>query len=345
MIYSVQYMRAIAALLVVIHHAAWKGEQYSSNPLYWFNVGGIGVDLFFIISGYIMCHTVDKKKIEFSSFIKARFLRIIPLYWLLTTLALSIYIFFPDKVNSSGGSTNIISSYTLFPTEGKYLINNGWTLSYEFLFYFIFSSCLFFNTLRKYLIPCFIILILVFSGWLIGDVHYLISFLTSEFLIEFMFGIFAFYFTKNIGTNIYYGVVLISISITAIVFVDMNNMEFNRSIQYGVPSFIFFLGMLLMEYRFKNSNSSIFSSTLKALGNSSYSLYLSHPFSLVASSIALSYLGLADYGVIFVGLLVITSLISGHLCYLILEKPLVKLMKTNRLYKREKNSRLLQFRR
>ncbi|NJN75784.1 MAG: acyltransferase [Synechococcaceae cyanobacterium RL_1_2] len=88
MLYSVQYMRAIAALLVVIGHAAWKGEQYSYDPLFWFQIGGSGVDLFFIISGYIMCYTVDKKKINLFNFIKARIVRIMPLYWILTSLAL-----------------------------------------------------------------------------------------------------------------------------------------------------------------------------------------------------------------------------------------------------------------
>ena len=103
-------MRAIAALLVVFHHAAWKGEQYSTNPLAWFSIGSIGVDLFFIISGFIMCHTVNNKKVLFSSFIKARFIRIVPLYWVLTSMALVVFLFFPEKVNSSGGVTDVLAS-------------------------------------------------------------------------------------------------------------------------------------------------------------------------------------------------------------------------------------------
>ena len=95
MIFSIQYMRAIAALLVVINHAAWKGAQFSTDPLGWFNIGGAGVDLFFIISGYIMCHTVYLKKKNFSSFLNARLKRIMPLYWVLTTMALTIFIIFP----------------------------------------------------------------------------------------------------------------------------------------------------------------------------------------------------------------------------------------------------------
>lgn len=46
MIYSVQYMRAIASFMVVLSQSAFKGEQYSSDPLSWFNIGGAGVDLF-----------------------------------------------------------------------------------------------------------------------------------------------------------------------------------------------------------------------------------------------------------------------------------------------------------
>ena len=54
MVLSVQYMRAIAALLVVFHHCAWKARQYSTDPWGWIAVGECGVNLFFIISGYIV---------------------------------------------------------------------------------------------------------------------------------------------------------------------------------------------------------------------------------------------------------------------------------------------------
>jgi exopolysaccharide production protein ExoZ len=127
LILSVQYMRTFAALLVVLSHVAMKGAQYSTDPLSFFNVGAAGVDLFFIISGYIMCHTVSGKSVVFVEFLWAKAKRIIPLYWILTSAALVIFMLFPDKVNSSGGATNIVYSYLLFPTPEKYLIQNGWT--------------------------------------------------------------------------------------------------------------------------------------------------------------------------------------------------------------------------
>ncbi len=324
-------MRAIASLLVVFHHAAWKGEQYSTNPLHWFHVGSIGVDLFFVISGFIMCYTVDNKKVDFWSFIKARFFRIIPLYWVLTFLALIVYLIFPGKVNSSGGATDVLASFTLIPTNGKYLINNGWTLSYEFLFYFIFSTCLMLNRPIKYLLPCTIIIIAYTIGCFLGEVNYLVTFFTSEYLLEFVFGILAFYLSKRVSANLYVGAILIALS-TVMLFIVNINLSFtepSRIIQFGVPSLLFFVGMIFMEPMFILKSNKGLSRILKTLGDSSYSLYLFHPFVLVACSIVLSFLGLTEYGGIFVGILVVTSLLSGHICYLILERPISKIIKKN----------------
>ncbi|MGP1832245.1 acyltransferase family protein [Shewanella frigidimarina] len=329
MIYSVQYMRAIAALMVVFHHSAWKGAQYGSDPLSWFHIGEAGVDLFFIISGYIMCRTVDQKEVSIFSFIKARIRRIIPIYWLLTTLALVAFLIFPEKVNSSGGNTNVIASYFLFPTEDKFLIQNGWTLSFEFFFYFLFSFCLSVKSLYRYLIPTGIIFGLVLIGNIIDTELYLVKFMTSPFLLEFTFGILAFYFSRNLNCGNKFGFLLIIISTVLMILVNNSIIEYPRVIQYGIPALMFFLGMLFIEPIFKMCNSNIILKILKKIGDSSYSLYLFHPFALVICSIILSRVGLNQFGGAFIVLLVISSVVSGHLCYLLLEKPLAKLFKNN----------------
>jgi len=327
MIYSVQYMRAIAALFVVIHHAAWKGGQYSSSSFDWFVIGEAGVDLFFIISGYIMCHTVDNKNINFTRFIKARVLRIIPLYWVLTTMALAVYLLFPEKVNSSGGHTNIFLSYTLFPTLDSYLINNGWTLSYEFFFYFLFAFSLGFAAKYKYLYSVAIILALVSIGNIVSSNIHLFDFITNPLLLEFTFGIGIFYLFKERTLSFSTGAVLIALSILLIVLVNNFQPDLSRVISYGIPSLLFFIGMIALEPIFKRNNKNIFNQLFEYIGNSSYSLYLSHPFALVACSIIFEKLGLHQYGFLFVALLVVCSVVSGHLCYLILEKNLTKLTK------------------
>ncbi|WP_313159776.1 acyltransferase family protein, partial [Mixta calida] len=142
MIISVQLLRALAAIMVVMHHITIKAGQYHNNALSGFHIGEFGVDLFFIISGYIMCYTTEGKKIVPWVFIQRRIKRIIPLYWVMTAIALAVYLVAPAMVNASGGETSILASWTLFPLGKKLLVNNGWTLSYEFLFYLTFAVCL-----------------------------------------------------------------------------------------------------------------------------------------------------------------------------------------------------------
>ena len=333
MIYSVQYMRAIAALLVVIHHAASKGSQYSSAAFEWFTIGEAGVDLFFIISGYIMCHTVDSKNINFISFLTARVKRIIPLYWVLTTMALLIYILFPDKINSGGGGTNIIHSYTLFPVKENYLINNGWTLSYEFFFYLLFAFALSLTSKFKFFLPVILIITLVSIGNFNLSNTTIFSFITNPLLLEFSFGILIYYLFKNYHLNTIIGLGLTTISIILFLLVNIFTPDYSRVIIYGIPAMLFFTGMVALEPLFKKASENKIALLFEMIGNSSYSLYLSHPFALVITSIILSKLDLDKFGYLFVILLVVSSIIAGQLCYLFIEKQLAKVLK-----KRQKES-------
>ncbi len=325
MVLSIQYMRALAALLVVLSHVAIKGEQYSTSPLSWFHIGSAGVDLFFIISGYIMCHTVTNRKVGFNGFIIARIKRILPLYWLLTTAALVVFLLLPEKVNSSGGVTNILHSYTLFPTVDKYLIQNGWTLSYEFYFYFLFSSCLLFNSAWRFFVPVFVILALVATASVYENENYLVGFFTNPLLVEFVAGILIFYLFQEKGVGIKVGLCFICLAIFLLVFVNESVIDVNRTVRYGIPMLLFFIGMLALEPVFKKVQGMKVSRLFQSLGASSYSLYLCHPFALVICAVIFKKLGLHDNGFVFSGLLMSCSILSGHLCYVLIEKRLIRI--------------------
>jgi peptidoglycan/LPS O-acetylase OafA/YrhL len=92
MIKDIQSLRAIAAISVMLLHCGHKITEISSypytNP---FSLGHSGVDLFFIISGFVMLHTIESNHCMGTfSFLIRRFIRIVPLYWF-TTSIFSVY--------------------------------------------------------------------------------------------------------------------------------------------------------------------------------------------------------------------------------------------------------------
>jgi len=328
MVFSIQYMRAIAAIMVVLHHIAWKGKQYSTAPISWYHIGEAGVDLFFIISGYVMCMTTERKN-NVVEFLVARIKRIIPLYWFLSIISLIIYLLYPDKVNSSGGKTNIFASFFLFPVEDKYLIQNGWTLSYEFYFYAIFSICFLIKNNARYLVPAMIIFSLVMIGMLAKSGLFVFNFITNSLLIDFLFGIIIFHFLrkKNNVVKVEYGVLFVVISLVLFVLINFHELGLNRVVKYGIPCVCLFVGMIILESFFKDNDKSYLSKILSLIGESSYSLYLFHPFSLVSLSLLLKYVDLAKYGWFFVLMLLVGSILSGVICFRFIEKPLSNIMK------------------
>ncbi|RWR01193.1 hypothetical protein ED28_14830 [[Pantoea] beijingensis] len=329
MIYSVQYLRGIAALMVVLHHIAIKGSQYDISALNYFHVGYFGVDLFFIISGYIMCHTTANKKITFSKFMGARISRIMPLYWVVTSLAFIIFIVKPDIVNSGGGTTSVWASYILAPTGDRFLVDNGWTLSYEFFFYFIFGCTLMLKTEnRGFIIGC-IIWMLVAVGLYIHPETSWGKFSTNVLLLEFLMGICAFNILRRNNINNTIAIILIITGLT--ILIAENSLgtittPFHRAISGGVPMLMIFLGMVSFEKKLMKNKNIILNFTEK-LGNSSYSLYLIHPFILSPAAIVSKKMGITDYPWIFTSILLLGAIIAGWICYLYIETPLTKIVK------------------
>jgi len=150
---TIQALRAIAALLVVVYHAfdMWGARIDSAAPgISWTN-GAAGVDIFFVISGFVM--VASSRRIASQphagwTFIQQRIVRIVPLYWLLTTAKLILVFFFADLALRSGIDFDYVArSYLFFPVvdgAGHFrpLLPVGWTLTYEFLFYLLFALAL-----------------------------------------------------------------------------------------------------------------------------------------------------------------------------------------------------------
>ncbi len=145
-LYGIQAARGIAALLVVMHHISLLFEQRvaETNFLGIFDrFGFAGVDLFFVISGLIMVVTSRHHfgcGAAMLPFLWRRATRIYPLYWIFTTVQLSAMLTIPSVTDRIITAGNIIASFLLLPQSVYPILAPGWTLVYEMFFYLGFSA-------------------------------------------------------------------------------------------------------------------------------------------------------------------------------------------------------------
>lgn len=175
---SLQYARAIAAMLVVIDHTVTQFSLYQSTGVDFIdavlkktiNMGNIGVYIFFVISGYIMSYTTKNKIFNIAyanTFIRKRVKRIYPLYWIYLSIFLMLWVAGLAMRSYHYSPFQIISSYLLIPygiTDNKItppVLAQGWTLIYEMFFYITFSLLIMLGTNKK-IMP--LILLALFSS-------------------------------------------------------------------------------------------------------------------------------------------------------------------------------------
>lgn len=146
-----QAYRAFAAILVVLFHFAGAITNYFKTEMFgsFFQFGWVGVDFFFVLSGFIITyiHLKDvKSKTNSTLFLKKRFVRIFPIYWVISAIVLIALLKMQGKttnsysidLHSASGITYLIKCFLLIPQAGKYFLIQAWTLTYEVLFYAIF---------------------------------------------------------------------------------------------------------------------------------------------------------------------------------------------------------------
>lgn len=135
---SITALRGVSVTLVVFYHYSWFVHPLETTFL---RRGYIGVDIFFIISGFLACHTTNKLDASAFNAIKyllQRLARIYPAYLIVTLLYVSVYYFRGFEQLSFW---SVIKSLVFFPQSleagpsyGSPVVEVGWTLNYEFFF-------------------------------------------------------------------------------------------------------------------------------------------------------------------------------------------------------------------
>lgn len=280
MINSLQILRALAAYAVFFTHYAVFG----------LHVGGFGVDIFFIISGFVIAFVVEKST---KDFLLKRLIRVSPLYTIATGLTVILAFIKPEWFKSVVVSTEgIIKSLLYIPyriDKSGPILSLGWTLNFEMLFYLSMSFCILFIKKKRLLIPFCALLLMLFLYviQLTKADSYPLSFYGNGLLPEFIMGLFLFYFwqflQKEKNVNKLLRLSFFGIGIAALIFLiycgltnDFNDVD--RNIRVGIPA-LFIVGGTMAIEPFINGKSKLVKLT-SLIGDSSYAMYLFHPFIL-----------------------------------------------------------------
>jgi peptidoglycan/LPS O-acetylase OafA/YrhL len=193
---GIQILRGAAALLVVLHHSleetlALPSADHSLD--WWVRFGASGVDIFFVISGFVIFSSVWRGPgaalTSWSRFILARFHRIYPFYWVclaaVIVLASSGLAFTSMQMSAS----RLVTSVLLLPSPSQ-IIGVAWTLVYELWFYWIVGLVILLRwpaRMSAFAIVALIIAAIGAGRWA-GD-GLVARFVSDPIVLEFCYGI------------------------------------------------------------------------------------------------------------------------------------------------------------
>lgn len=280
---AVQYLRGIAAFVVFLFHissltvATWGPSAAGID-----HVGAAGVDLFFVISGFIMAMILSRPG-DFSprDFIWRRAARVLPGYYIATIGVFVLAVLVPTAMASTSADIfKLLRSLAFFPwadSQGSTapLLLVGWTLNYEVYFYALVAIVAGLFGDRGLFKTAGVLVAIVVFGWIAAPEHPTVAFYTNSILLEFAFGIIAWHCHVRLKGN-YAETLSFFVFTGGVVFFALQH-EIDpgayRVLAWGVPCAMILYGSLRMM-RFANT-------PLRLLGDWSYAFYLTHLFIIV----------------------------------------------------------------
>ena len=317
---NLQALRAYAALSVLVFHFTLVPAMML--PI---NSGSFGVDVFFVLSGFIIAWSADKST---HHFLLHRLIRVLPTYWIVTTLGFGMTLLamsLPDALGWYGQSLLFLTRADGRPP----IIFVGWTLLYELFFYVIYAGAL---RLGARLAPW--LCVVLFGALAYGLDRMGAPMRPWPLLAEFAYGLAIFLFVKAIGpsgggaASRWLALLLVAGGLFALYWfepeikgaIDLAH-QMRRAIVLGLPSAAIVLGLILLERAGWRTNSRI----VLALGNTSYALYLLHPL-FFAVFLQMKPGDTVHRVELFAGLAAVTALIAW-LFYRVIEAPLIRLLR------------------
>jgi len=331
--FSLQAMRALAAVMVVLHHSCWlwyEQLQKPSSTHYW-TQGSAGVDIFFVLSGFIIPSSMYREDGTLRTgfeFLARRLERVVPLYWLFTTIKVLLFLMQPaySVAKTIGSPFHIAASYLFLPSwdqEGNVapLLPVGWTLSLEMGFYAMAALALWINRRRPFfLLALFLLLLAPFPQFLPVRLAGLFS--RSYMFVEFLLGLLLWGLFRS-GRRM--SVPFATFSLCAsMVYLMVGPVYF--ALQNSFVAAMLVASALSLE----TTLGAKLPLWLVYLGDASYSIYLIHWHMMKPAKILVMHSSFPGIGST-IGAMLLLSLTVGTFCYRFVEQPMNSYFKVRRL--------------
>jgi exopolysaccharide production protein ExoZ len=336
-IVPIQVLRAAAATAVVIGHFQAVTSPTAEYFVPYAKLGSAGVDLFFIISGFVMVYASEPMFGRADgplNFFARRVIRIVPLYWLATTVYVVVAAAAPSLVEVPYSIEFLVSSYLFIPVARpggamNPVVGQGWTLNYEMLFYVIFAIGVLGTRRAAVAVSSLALVGLVAVGRLFEPSSPVLAFWTDSIILEFIYGmVLGLAYREGLrlpkwlsaavliaGLALFY----VNLEIFEIPRALANGLVIPRSVAYGVPAAVVVAGATLGDFSLKGAGWRM----LSVVGDASYALYLFHAFPVRAMIHLFKLIGVEVDAHRFVCLAVTVgvSAVMATIIYYLFERP------------------------
>jgi peptidoglycan/LPS O-acetylase OafA/YrhL len=331
---GIQALRFIAALLVVVTHSTFYAHERLSSSVPVWNDGVVGVRVFFVISGFVMVASTTSlagTRDGWKYFSMRRIIRIVPMYWMATTVKLLTMLVLPAAVlHSALDPGKVVLSYLFLPSRNadgavEPLLGVGWTLVFEMFFYAVFALALLVRANVIYLTGGVLVLVAcgsLFRGanWPAWAVYF------DPIVLYFLVGMLIAKLTLNPRTRRRLAPAVLAVLVLGILYMvihpdidgSLNNRVFEMLAVSAIVLAVAWLEPLIGRGIPKFAT---------FLGAASYSLYLFHPLIAPAIPEVLVRLGVTN-GVVSVLLSIAAALIATTLIYRFVELPVTAWLQT-----------------
>jgi len=335
---SIQYLRALAALLVVFHHARqFPGFKDAVGT----GIGVSGVDIFFVISGFVMALTAGRAGYPPLTFLRRRATRIIPIYWVVTLLAAILPFAAPGVFTENAFTWKHFILSLLFiphvapiaPFNYSPLLTVGWTLNFEVFFYLVFAALMAFRLSAR-----IVTMTILFSTLIVIDTLWHPDFTPLRFwadgqLFEFVMGcVIGWLYANGHLARIPVPLAWLGIVGASVAFAifGANSPDIPRVILFGIPAAMMVAGAVCLDQHGRIE----FSAAWKFLGDASYSIYLVHLMVIIVVAKIWTMAGMPVEGlanaIIFMSIAMAIGTLGGIATYLCIERPILNFFRQRR---------------